>query len=156
LEAGETLPLAPAALVPRSPPHRRRADLLPVRRPILPASAALRVPPVRLSPTIPVMVTNFFAAPTLEKLRQHIHQTLCAHLTLDPEQTPLYQALIMRSGRPCGLFFQINGPRMVKVYALWAGEEDRILFYGSGGERFAEARLTEAPDPLTLGTGPAR
>jgi hypothetical protein len=39
---------------------------------------------------------------------------------------------------------------MLKNYALWVGEEDRILFYGSTGERYAETRLTDAPDPLKL------
>jgi hypothetical protein len=54
--------------------------------------------------------------------------------------------LVTRSGRSCGLFFQVNGPRSVKVFAVWAGEENRILFYDSIGLRFAETRLSEAPD----------
>ena len=41
-------------------------------------------------------------------------------------------------------------PGLLKTYALWAGEENRILFYDSGGERYAEVRLCEAPDPLRL------
>jgi hypothetical protein len=87
---------------------------------------------------------------TLDALRQHVHQTLCAHDQLDPGQTPLHQAVIMRAGRPCGLFFQAQGPRLVKTYAIWAGEEDRILFYDSNGQRFAEVRLSDAPDPRKL------
>jgi hypothetical protein len=88
--------------------------------------------------------------PTLDTLRQHVRKTLCAHDRLDPEQTPMHQAVITRSGRPCGLFFQVQGPRLVKTYAVWAGEEDRILFYDSNGQRFAEVRLGEAPDPQEL------
>src|ERR1700750_2263553 len=88
--------------------------------------------------------------PTLEELRQHVRGVLCGHDQLAPEQTPLLQSLITRSGRPCGLFFQVQGPRMVKTYAVWAGEEGRILFYDSQGGRFAETRLSEAPDPLKL------
>jgi len=84
--------------------------------------------------------------PTLDALREHVRNTLCAHDQLDPAQTPLHQAVIKRSGRPCGLFFQVQGPRLVKTYAIWAGEEDRILFYDSNGQRFAEVRLSEAPD----------
>ena len=87
-------------------------------------------------------------APTLDALRQHILLKLCNHDQLDPGQTPLRQAVIVRSGRPCGLFFQVQGPRMVKTYAVWAGEEDRILFYDSTGARFLQTRLSEAPDPL--------
>jgi hypothetical protein len=90
------------------------------------------------------------ALPTLAELRRHVLETLCRHDQLDPAQTPLYQALIKRCGRPCGLFFQAQGPRLLKTYAVWAGEEDRILFYDAGGVRFAETRLSEAPDPLRL------
>ena len=71
-------------------------------------------------------------------LRRHVLLRLCGHDQLDPSQTPLHQAVITRSGRPCGLFFQVQGPRLVKTYAVWAGEEDRILFYDSGGARFAQ------------------
>ncbi|HLN33038.1 MAG TPA: hypothetical protein VK395_35235 [Gemmataceae bacterium] len=96
------------------------------------------------------MNASFVSLPTLDKLRSHVLQTLCAHDRLDPQQTPLNQALIMRSGKPCGLFFQVQGPRMLKTYAVWAGEEDRILYYDSSGIRFAECRLSEGPDPLEL------
>ena len=48
------------------------------------------------------------------------------------------------------MFFQVAGPRRLKMYAVWAGEENRILFYDASGERFAELRLSEGPDPLRL------
>jgi hypothetical protein len=88
--------------------------------------------------------------PTLDELRQYVHQTLCRHDRLDPEQTPLYQGLITRKGRNCGLFFQAHGPRLLKLYALWSAEEDRILFYDTSGARIGEARLSEGPDPDKL------
>lgn len=96
------------------------------------------------------MHTAVAALPTLDELRRHVLDTLCAHDLLEPTATPLHQALIKRSGRPCGLFFQVQGPRLLKTHAVWAGEEDRILFYDSTGERFAETRLSEGPDPLKL------
>ena len=34
----------------------------------------------------------------------------------------------------------------MRTYALWAGAEDRILFYDGGGQRFAETTLSDAPD----------
>jgi hypothetical protein len=88
--------------------------------------------------------------PRLEQLCHHVRAVLCAHDQLDPDQTPLEQSVITRSGRPCGLFFQVQGPRRVRAYAVWAGEEGRVLFYDSAGQRFAEVRLSEAPDPLRL------
>src|SRR5260370_39607302 len=87
------------------------------------------------------MKVTFLSLPSLEKLRLHVHQILCAHDHLDPKQTPLHQARITRSGKPCGLFFQVQGPRLLKTYAVWAGQEDRILFYDSTGLRFAETRI---------------
>ena len=88
--------------------------------------------------------------PTLEELRTHVHATLCRHDALDPRQTPLRQAVITRRGKPCGLFFEVSGPRLMRTYAVWAGDENRILFYNTSGLRFAEVRLSEAPDPLKL------
>ncbi len=96
------------------------------------------------------MDVKFVSLPTLDKLRCHVLQVLCSHDRLDPTQTPLYQAMIKRGGKACGLFFQVQGPRMLKTYAVWAGPEDRILFYDSTGLRFAESRLSEGPDPLDL------
>ena len=95
-------------------------------------------------------MSTVVSLPTLDALRDHVRQALCAHDQLDPTQTPLHQAVITRSGRPCGLFFQVQGPRLVKTYALWAGDEDRILFYDSNGQRFGEVRLSDAPDPRKL------
>lgn len=88
--------------------------------------------------------------PTLDDLRRHVHKMLCSHDHLDPAHAPLHEGVIQRRGRPCGLFFQVQGPRLLRTYAVWAGEENRILFYGSTGERFAETRLSEGPDPLRL------
>ena len=83
--------------------------------------------------------------PTLEELRSHVHLTLCHHDALDPQQTPLWKGVVTRRGKPCGLSFEVAGPRRLRTYAIWAGEENRILFYDSAGTRFEELRLSEAP-----------
>jgi hypothetical protein len=44
----------------------------------------------------------------------------------------------------------VQGPRLLKNYAVWSGEENRILFYNSTGERVTEARLSEGPDLRSL------
>lgn len=62
----------------------------------------------------------------------------------------MQQSLITRQGRPCGLFFQVQGPRLLRNYAVWTGDENRILFYNGTGERFSELRLSAAPDPQVL------
>jgi hypothetical protein len=88
--------------------------------------------------------------PTLDRLRDYVRLTLCDRDRLDPEQAQVRQGVIQKRGRPCGLFFQVQGPRLLRTYAVWAGDEDRILFYDSTGARFAEARLSESPDPAKL------
>jgi hypothetical protein len=88
--------------------------------------------------------------PSLDELVAHVRGVLCEHDQLDPAQTPLTQYLVTRSGKPCGLFFHLQGPRSVKTYAVWAGEEQRVLFYDSQGVRFAETRLAEGPDTRQL------
>jgi hypothetical protein len=93
---------------------------------------------------------NVLSLPTLDELRRFVRMALCESDHLDPRQTPLQEASITRGGKPCGLFFQVRGPRLLANYAVWAGEENRILFYNSTGLRFAETRLSEAPDPRQL------
>ncbi len=95
-------------------------------------------------------MTAVVSLPTLAQLKSHVHELLCHKNALDPIQTSLRQMLIRRGGKPCGLFFEVAGPRLLRTYAVWAGEENRILFYDTSGERFAEVRLSEGPDPLLL------
>jgi len=91
--------------------------------------------------------------PTLHELKIHVLNKLCEPDSLDPNQTPILQAVITRHGKPCGLFFQVQGPRLLKNYAVWAGDENRILFYNCTGERIAETHLSDAPDPRRLKSG---
>jgi len=51
------------------------------------------------------------------------------------------EQVLLRCGKPCGIFFCLYGPRAVKFTAVWENEQNRILFYGPTGERFHETRL---------------
>src|SRR5262249_48124965 len=95
-------------------------------------------------------VKSVVPLPTLDVLQKHVLKVLCSRDHLDTDSTPLQQAIITRRGKPCGLFFQVQGPRLLKAFAIWTGEEDRILFYDSTGARFAETKLSEGPDPLAM------
>src|SRR5262245_38350526 len=87
---------------------------------------------------------------TLDDLREYVHATLCDRDHLDPATTSLRENLILRGGKPCGLFFESRGPRLLKTLAIWSSEENRVLFYDSTGTRFRETRLSESPDPEAL------
>jgi hypothetical protein len=105
--------------------------------------------PTRLLEALSAM-KEIACLPTLNELRRHVLLILCRNDQLDVSQTPLQQAVITRRGKPCGLFFQVQGPRLLKNYAVWAGAENRILFYNGAGDRIAETRLTAGPDPRGL------
>lgn len=81
-----------------------------------------------------------------EDLSQFVHRTLCQQDQLDEHQTPLIRTLLMKRGQPCGVLFHIEGPRVLRTSAIWAAEENRLLFYDSRGERYRTVRLSEAPD----------
>jgi hypothetical protein len=87
----------------------------------------------------------FVSLPTIEELKLYVLSFLCAKDRLDPEQTLLGESLLLRSGKPCGIFFHVDGPRSLRSHAVWSSKESRILFYDSTGARFAEARLVESP-----------
>jgi len=42
--------------------------------------------------------------------------------------------------------FHVEGPRLLKTSAVWAGDEHRILFYDSVGTKFSEVKLSEGPE----------
>ena len=52
--------------------------------------------------------------PTFEELRAHVRHLLCEHDHLDAQQTPLFQQLLVRRGKPCGLRFEVQGPRRLR------------------------------------------
>lgn len=102
------------------------------------------------------MQVSFISVPTLDSLRNHVLEVLCHNDCLDPTQSTLEQAVLVSKGEPCGLIFQVRGPRNLRISAVWAGHEDRILFYDSAGVRVAESRLCDAPDLSMLKNQPVR
>lgn len=90
---------------------------------------------------------SVISLPQPDELRQYVRATLCEHDRLDPNSVPFFEGPMKRSGRVCGMYFEVQGPRLMRCHAIWVGEEHRILFYDSTGTRFAEVRLSEAPDP---------
>ena len=86
------------------------------------------------------------ALPSRDELRRFVRQVLCEQDRLDPGQSPFFEAILKKAGKPCGLYFEVQGPRLLRSHAIWAGDEHRLLFYDSTGARFAEVRLAEAPD----------
>lgn len=97
------------------------------------------------------------ALPTLDELAAFVHKALCQPDALDPEQAPLVRTPLTRAGRPCGLMFHVEGPRLLRTSAVWSAHDHRILFYDSTGQRVRAVRLSEGPDigdlRLVIGDG---
>jgi hypothetical protein len=82
---------------------------------------------------------------TLADLRDYVNQTLCSHHQLELGAFPLTERWLTRSGKPCGLFFCLHGPRSVKFSAIWEMQHNTVLFYTATGERFLRTQLASAP-----------
>ena len=60
------------------------------------------------------------------------------------------EQVLLRSGKPCGIFFCLHGPRATKFTAIWDAQRNQVLFYGSRGERFLKTQLLESPCRKTV------
>jgi hypothetical protein len=81
----------------------------------------------------------------LEQLRHYVNETLCHNEQLIENAFQMTQRILLRNGKPCGIYFCVHGPRSVKVTAIWETDRNTILFYGSTGERYKKIRLVAAP-----------
>jgi len=91
------------------------------------------------------MFTTSPVIQTLDELRTYINTILCQHNQLEIGAFPLTERILIRSERPCGIYFCLHGPRAVKFSAIWETQRNTVLFYGSTGERFFKVQLVEAP-----------
>ena len=81
----------------------------------------------------------------LEDLHDYINETLCDHHHLQLDAFQMTQRILVRGGKPCGIYFCLHGPRGVKFTAIWETDRNCVLFYGSNGERFQKTQLLGAP-----------
>ncbi len=79
---------------------------------------------------------------SLTDLRDYVLLTLCEHENLIPEQFSLQELILTRRGTPCGRQFILQGPRSVRLGAVWAGDRNDLYFYDARGERFRKERLS--------------
>ena len=82
---------------------------------------------------------------TLGELRQFVKETLCQSQQLEQHSFPMTERILVRNGKPCGVYFCLHGPRAVKFTAIWEMDRNRVLFYAATGARFQATRLSHAP-----------
>jgi hypothetical protein len=96
------------------------------------------------------MSESVAALPTLADLSRYVHDTLCRLDELEPELTPLSRSVLTKAGKPCGVVFHVEGPRLLRTSAVWAADDHRVIFYDSTGQRVRQVRLSESPDAAEL------
>ncbi len=82
----------------------------------------------------------------LDDLRRYVHHTICEHNELEVNVFEITEKILLRGGKPCGVYFCLHGPRSVKLTAIWETESNTILFYGSTGQRMHRTHLVAAPE----------
>lgn len=78
---------------------------------------------------------------TLDDLRAFVHQTLCEKENLLPDQSRLHEMALIRNGQDCGRQYFVHGPRLVRLGAIWAADQNVLYFYNARGERYAKLKL---------------
>ena len=91
------------------------------------------------------MLTGFQHIDNLDDLREYVNVTLCNQHQLQTGAFPMTERLLVRGGKPCGMYYCLHGPRLTKFSAIWETDRNQVLFYGSRGERFQKTQLVEAP-----------
>ena len=91
------------------------------------------------------MLTALRPLQSLDDLREYVSEILCQHNGLEVGAFPMSERILVRRGKPCGIYFCLHGPRAVKFSAIWETQQNSVLFYGSGGERIGRTQLVEAP-----------
>ncbi len=92
----------------------------------------------------PLMLTSERQIQSLDDLRNYVNETLCDFGQLEPDAFRMTERILVRTGKPCGIYFCLHGPRSVKFSAIWETEQNRVLFYDSSGERCQKTQLVAA------------
>lgn len=90
-------------------------------------------------------MTRFRQVDNLEDLRDYVNTTLSEYYELQSGAFQMTEQVLVRSGKPCGIYFCLHGPRAVRFSAIWETDRNQVLFYGPQGERFLKTQLAESP-----------
>jgi hypothetical protein len=91
------------------------------------------------------MVTQIHSQDNLNGLRKFVYATLCEIFQLQLGAFPITEKTLNRAGKPCGIYFCLQGPRAVRFTAIWETERNQVLFYGPNGERIMKSQMIDGP-----------
>ena len=78
---------------------------------------------------------------SVEQLREHVRETLCARQELQPGEYPFLSIPMRRADDTCGELFIQHGPRLIRLLAVWDHATNTIHYYDCNGERFRIERV---------------
>jgi len=78
---------------------------------------------------------------SLDDLRAFVHRTLCEKENLLTDQFTMSELTLTRRKRDCGLQFSLDGPRSVRLGAIWASDHNVIYFYDANGVRYSKVHV---------------
>ena len=78
---------------------------------------------------------------TVEDLHQWVHEVLCQRENLLAEMFTTQATVLRQGGKDCGLQFTLQGPRCVKLGAVWAADQNVVYFYDTRGRRYLKEKL---------------
>lgn len=79
----------------------------------------------------------------LEQLKHFVHRVLCNKENILAEQFGLRETRIVRQGVDCGREFWLQGPRSIRLNAIWVKDRNVVYFYDARGERFMKLQLSQ-------------
>lgn len=85
-----------------------------------------------------------YSGAVLDRLREFVRHQLANLGQLEAQAFPMTERVVIKHGEPCGIYFCMHGPRSVKLTAVADLKTQKILFYGSDGQR-----ASQTPVPLT-------
>lgn len=85
---------------------------------------------------------------SIDELREYVHRALCQRENLLLEQSPVAELPLLRGGKQCGIQFIVQGPRALRLSAIWASDLNVIYLYDSRGERYLKVSLRYRLKPL--------
>ena len=88
----------------------------------------------------------------LDDLRAYVQETICKNNELEVNAFSMTERILVRGGKPCGLYFCLHGPRAVKFTAIWETDRNTVLFYSATGQRVQKSQLTHAPSLVSAPT----
>ena len=78
---------------------------------------------------------------TIEQLHAYVHAVLCGKENLLEEMFVTQRIMLRRGNVSCGVQFHLQGPRCIKLGAVWAADQNMVFFYDTRGNRYLKVRL---------------